>query len=60
LSPKVFCAFGVRKKLRKAPAAALFFDVLRIAIGFSIRIVAFGITYGTSWPLLFAKIASFS
>jgi hypothetical protein len=30
------------------------------AIGFSIRIVAFGATQLTDWPLFFARIASFS
>ena len=46
--------------LANAFAVALFWELAVTAIGFSIRIVAFGITYGTSWLFWFAKIASFS
>jgi hypothetical protein len=50
----------VRRKLRKARAAGLFFDVDMTATGFSIRIVVFGITKSTRWPFFCAKRASFS
>jgi hypothetical protein len=50
----------VRRKRRNAFAVALFSDFVVTAIGFSIRIVALGMTYGTSWLFWFAKIASFS
>ena len=42
------------------PAFVLFEEFVVTAIGFSILIVAFGITYGRSCPFDFAKIASFS
>src|SRR3954447_14601952 len=54
------CAGLVRRNLRNACACGLCLDVVVTAIGFSIRIVAFGITNCTGWLCCCAKIASFS
>src|SRR3954463_16733293 len=54
------CAGFVCRKLTNARACGLWCDVVVTAIGFSIRIVAFGITNCTGWLCCCAKIASFS
>ena len=54
------CACAVYRNFTNAFASVACFVVDVTATGFSIRIVAFGATQLTDWPLFFARIASFS